>query len=253
MGIEPNRARIEENLRRSLMLVTALNPHIGYDNAAKIAKKAHKHALSLREAALALGVDADVFDATVRPADMTHPGVADSTTAHLVVSATEPWCAFSRFVPAGRDTGPVFIASGPLYTERLILRAFRDSDLDDIARFEARPDVIRYLDRVAAEDREGLRERLTRRAWRRTGSRLRATPMTLAVERQDSGAVIGYVTLSWASTEHMQGEIGFVSTPSSRAGDSPRRPRRSCCRSGTSAGQHGSSAWPTPATPGPSR
>ncbi len=105
----------------------------------------------------------------------------------------------------------MFIASGPLYTERLILRAFRDSDLDDIARFEARPDVIRYLYWVA-EDREGLRERLTRRL---AMDRIQAAgdAMMLAVERQDSGAVIGHVMLSWASTEHMQGEIGFVFDP----------------------------------------
>ncbi len=51
VGIEPNRARIDENLHRSLMLVTALNPHIGYDNAAKIAKKAHKDGTTLKEAA----------------------------------------------------------------------------------------------------------------------------------------------------------------------------------------------------------
>ena len=55
VGIEPNRARIEENLERSLMLVTALNPHIGYDNAAKIAKKAHKEGKTLKEAAVELG------------------------------------------------------------------------------------------------------------------------------------------------------------------------------------------------------
>ena len=147
----------------------------------------------------------------------------------------------------------MFIASGPLYTERLILRAFRDSDLDDIARFEARPDVIRYLYWVA-EDREGLRERLTRRL---AMDRIQAAgdAMMLAVERQDSGAVIGHVMLSWASTEHMQGErSGSYSTPSSRAGASPRRPRRSCCRSGTSGWAcTRSSAGPTPATPGPSR
>ncbi len=53
VGIEPNRARIDDNLHRSLMLVTALNPHIGYDNAAKIAKKAHKDGTTLKEAAVA--------------------------------------------------------------------------------------------------------------------------------------------------------------------------------------------------------
>jgi fumarate hydratase class II len=71
MGIEPNRARIRENLERSLMLVTALNPHIGYDNAAKIAKKAHKDGTTLREAALALGlVTGEQFDQWVRPEQM---------------------------------------------------------------------------------------------------------------------------------------------------------------------------------------
>jgi fumarate hydratase, class II len=70
-GIEPNRERIRELLERSLMLVTALNPHIGYDNAAAIAKKAHVEGTSLREAALALGlVTAEQFDAWVRPESM---------------------------------------------------------------------------------------------------------------------------------------------------------------------------------------
>ena len=53
VGIEPNQARIDDLMRRSLMLVTALNPHIGYDNAAKIAKAAHKSGQTLRETALA--------------------------------------------------------------------------------------------------------------------------------------------------------------------------------------------------------
>ena len=71
VGIEPNRARIDELVQRSLMLVTALNPHIGYDKAAQIAKKAHAEGLSLREAALASGhLTADQFDAWVRPQDM---------------------------------------------------------------------------------------------------------------------------------------------------------------------------------------
>jgi fumarate hydratase class II len=70
-GIEPNRVRIKENLERSLMLVTALNPHIGYDNAAKIAKKAHKDGTTLKEAALALGlVTSAQFDEWVRPEKM---------------------------------------------------------------------------------------------------------------------------------------------------------------------------------------
>jgi len=71
VGIAPNRERIAELMRRSLMLVTALNPHIGYDQAAKIAKKAHADGTTLREAALALGVvTAEQFDAWVRPEDM---------------------------------------------------------------------------------------------------------------------------------------------------------------------------------------
>jgi len=70
-GIEADRARIGELVGRSLMLVTALNPHIGYDKAAKIAKAAHSQGLSLREAALASGfVTAEQFEAWVRPEDM---------------------------------------------------------------------------------------------------------------------------------------------------------------------------------------
>ncbi len=71
VGIQPNRERITELLGRSLMLVTALNPHIGYDKAAFIAKKAHKEGTSLRDAAIASGhVTAQQFDAWVDPAKM---------------------------------------------------------------------------------------------------------------------------------------------------------------------------------------
>ncbi|HYX91116.1 MAG TPA: class II fumarate hydratase [Myxococcaceae bacterium] len=71
VGIEPNQARIQENLARSLMLVTALNPHIGYDNAAKIAKKAHQENKTLKEVAVELGlVTPDQFDQWVRPEKM---------------------------------------------------------------------------------------------------------------------------------------------------------------------------------------
>ncbi len=70
-GIEADRARIAELVGRSLMLVTALNPHIGYDKAAKIAKAAHAHGVSLKEAALASGfVTAAQFDAWVKPEAM---------------------------------------------------------------------------------------------------------------------------------------------------------------------------------------
>jgi fumarate hydratase class II len=71
VGIEANRGRIKELLNNSLMLVTALNPHIGYDKAAQIAKKAHKEGLSLRDAAIASGyVTAKQFDQWVKPQDM---------------------------------------------------------------------------------------------------------------------------------------------------------------------------------------
>jgi fumarate hydratase class II len=74
VGLEPNRPVIKRHLENSLMLVTALNPHIGYDNAAKIAKKAHKEGLTLRESALELGlVSAEDFERWVRPEDMTGP------------------------------------------------------------------------------------------------------------------------------------------------------------------------------------
>jgi fumarate hydratase class II len=70
-GIEPNRARIQALVEQSLMLVTALNPHIGYDKAAEIAKRAHTEGLSLREAAIASGhVTAEQFDHWVVPAQM---------------------------------------------------------------------------------------------------------------------------------------------------------------------------------------
>ena len=74
VGLQANEARIRELVERSLMLVTALNRHIGYDNAAKIAKKAHREGITLREAAAALGlVSPDQFDALVRPEAMLAP------------------------------------------------------------------------------------------------------------------------------------------------------------------------------------
>jgi fumarate hydratase class II len=73
-GIEANEARIRELLERSLMLVTALSPHIGYDKAAEIAKQAHRQGTTLREAALELGyVSAEDFDRWVRPESMLGP------------------------------------------------------------------------------------------------------------------------------------------------------------------------------------
>jgi fumarate hydratase class II len=74
-GIEANRAHIKALMERSLMLVTALAPKIGYDNAAKVAKTAHKNGTTLKEEAVKLGfVTAEEFDKLVRPEDMIHPG-----------------------------------------------------------------------------------------------------------------------------------------------------------------------------------
>jgi fumarate hydratase class II len=73
-GLEPNEARIRQHLENSLMLVTALNPLIGYDKAAEVAKKAHKEGSTLRESAIALGyLSGEQFDGAVRPESMTHP------------------------------------------------------------------------------------------------------------------------------------------------------------------------------------
>ena len=74
-GIEADRGRIAELMERSLMLVTALTPHIGYDRAAQVAKLAHHDGSTLKEAAVALGfVTAEEFDRWVRPSEMVHPG-----------------------------------------------------------------------------------------------------------------------------------------------------------------------------------
>ena len=73
-GIEPNEKRIREHLDNSLMLVTALNPHIGYERSAQISLKAYREELTLREAAVELGyLTAQQFEEWVRPADMTRP------------------------------------------------------------------------------------------------------------------------------------------------------------------------------------
>ncbi|TYZ63657.1 hypothetical protein PybrP1_006790 [[Pythium] brassicae (nom. inval.)] len=74
VGIEANRDTIDKLMKNSLMLVTALNPHIGYDNASKVAKHAHKHGSTLREAVQELGLlTGDEFDRLVRPEDMIGP------------------------------------------------------------------------------------------------------------------------------------------------------------------------------------
>jgi len=74
VGIEPNKIQIEKHLNGSLMLVTALNPHIGYDNAAKVAKKAYQDNSTLKEAAATLKLlTPKEFDEKVRPEKMTGP------------------------------------------------------------------------------------------------------------------------------------------------------------------------------------
>ena len=71
IGIIPNREKMKENLDRSLMTVTCLNPHIGYENAAKVAKKAYDESISIKEACLALGLmTEEKFDSVFRPEDM---------------------------------------------------------------------------------------------------------------------------------------------------------------------------------------
>lgn len=76
IGIEPWLENIQKHLNNSLMLVTALNPYIGYDNAAKIAKHAYKTGKTLKEAAVELGIlTAEQFDQYVRPEDMINPNL----------------------------------------------------------------------------------------------------------------------------------------------------------------------------------
>ncbi len=75
-GIEADRDRIDELLRKSLMLVTALSPHIGYDKAAQVAHEAHKHGTTLKESAVKLGyITEEEFDKIVRPEEMVKPGI----------------------------------------------------------------------------------------------------------------------------------------------------------------------------------
>jgi fumarate hydratase, class II len=72
-GIQLNRPQIDKYLQDSLMLVTALNEYVGYDNASKIAKNAHKKGTSLKDSAIELGIlDGEKFDELVKPEEMTH-------------------------------------------------------------------------------------------------------------------------------------------------------------------------------------
>ena len=76
VGIKPNKEKIKEHLTNSLMLVTALNPKVGYDNAAKIAKAAYKNNTTLKHEAVTLGfLTADEFDQWVKPETMTSPNI----------------------------------------------------------------------------------------------------------------------------------------------------------------------------------
>ena len=73
-GLEADETRIDKLMRESLMLVTALAPEIGYDNATKVAKTAHKNGTTLKQEAIALGfVDAETFERVVRPENMVGP------------------------------------------------------------------------------------------------------------------------------------------------------------------------------------
>ena len=78
IGIKPNQKRIDHNLYNSLMLVTALNPHIGYDKAAEVAKKAYNDGASLRETIINLGyMSGEDFDSVVKPDKMINPKKKD--------------------------------------------------------------------------------------------------------------------------------------------------------------------------------
>jgi RimJ/RimL family protein N-acetyltransferase len=99
----------------------------------------------------------------------------------------------------------------PIRTQRLMLRPFEETDLDDVYAYQSRPDVVRYLywevrDRDGAA--EALRAKVAASCLTREGDRL-----TLAIVLPDEAAVIGEVLLKWISDQHRQGEVGFVLNP----------------------------------------
>lgn len=99
----------------------------------------------------------------------------------------------------------------PIETARLLLRPLRMADLDDLHAIQSREDVTRYLywsPRSRDEIRATLRARGRHHALRAEGD-----PLVLAVERRDTGAMIGTVNLFWLSAEHRQGEIGYIFHP----------------------------------------
>jgi RimJ/RimL family protein N-acetyltransferase len=109
------------------------------------------------------------------------------------------------------DHGQVLVIEKPLRTERLSLRPFRDSDLDDALAYMSLPEVVRYL-YWEVRDRDEVLEAV---AARRTQDRLEreGDRLVLAVERTDDSRVIGEVNLAWASEAHQQGELGFLFHP----------------------------------------
>jgi RimJ/RimL family protein N-acetyltransferase len=126
---------------------------------------------------------------------------------HLTGHRTEPR-ADPTEPPKTRGRGPTVSVNAPIITERLLLRPYEMSDLDDILAIESDPEVARYLHwdtRTREETREALRARAT---CTRLGKD--DDVLALAVERRDSGQVIGELTLWWRSVTDRQGEIGFI-------------------------------------------
>lgn len=99
----------------------------------------------------------------------------------------------------------------PISTERLILRTFVDADLDALHELHSHPDVVRYLE-WGPWSREDARQALAKRK-RRTDLAAEGDVLGLAVQRRDTGAVIGEVILTWVSRQHRQGEVGFALHP----------------------------------------
>lgn len=107
--------------------------------------------------------------------------------------------------------GPVLTPELPIKTDRLLLRAYTEEDLDDVHDIQSRPEVARYLywgTRDREQAREALRLKIAASALREEGENL-----TLAVELPGTGKVIGDVLLIWVSREHRQGEIGYIFHP----------------------------------------
>ena len=129
----------------------------------------------------------------------------------LTARDADPFTRFSRAAAPDRLEDAVFSVEGAIETERLVLRPFRESDVDDVHAIRSRPDVMRYLYgevRSRQEVEEIVAERVTLTTLREDDDAL-----VLAAERQEDGRVIGELTLWLRSAEHRQGEIGFVFHP----------------------------------------